>query len=111
MAENKELKEIIAFIVAIAEAGIESSEDGRLSLADARHFFAAARKAGPAFDNMSQALVELQTLGPEGCKALVSEVKEDFDIDDDELERKVENVLDGLCRAYEFYLFIRKFIG
>ena len=109
--ENKDLKEIVSFIVCLAEGGFESAADGRLTIGDARHFMQAFRKAGPAFEDFGTGLDQLVALGPAGCKNLIAEAKEEFDIKDDSLEEKIEGALDGLCTAYEFYLFFRKFLG
>ena len=109
--ENKEIKELIRFIVCVANAGFRSAEDGEISISDARFFFSCISLSGAAFDNLPQALEEFKNLSPQGARALIAEAKRDFDISDNALERKIEDALDGIYRAYQFYGFIKGYLG
>lgn len=86
----KELKEAVAFGVALGNALGASMEDGDLSYRDVINLWEPMRLASDAIEGASKIMGEAQALSEEGKQELVAYIKDQFDIPDDELEVKIE---------------------
>lgn len=91
----KETKEILFFVFSFTRAMQLAMEDGDFSWTDARHFIEPAKAIMEAADNVSDVIPEIADITPDEMAELVAYVKEEFDIEDDALEAKIESALDA----------------
>jgi len=91
--ENKQLKEVLAFILATANAVGKSLEDGNVSVFDVMHFIDPAMLAVDAFRDIQKALDEFDSLTDQGKEDIYDYIDENFDIDIDCVEPLVQKCL------------------
>jgi hypothetical protein len=91
--KNKDLKDIIAFILSMANAIGRSLEDGRISVVDAVNFVDPAFKLGEAFAGIGNAVKQFDDLTDEDKAEIYDYIDYNFDIDTDSVEPAVESCL------------------
>ncbi len=89
----KELKEMVGFVVSIAEAVVGSLEDGKISFRDMFRLFGALKKAGPAIKGMGEMRLEIKDLSQAEKQELQDYVATEFDIENDILEGYIEQAM------------------
>jgi hypothetical protein len=104
----KETKEIIGFILKIANAFGLSLEDGKISLGDLTNFMEPVLEASDAIANADQIPLEICDLDAEERTELLAYAKETFDIPQDDIEEIVECAFDILV---QFHILIQKTKG
>ena len=93
MADIKETKEMVSFVVCLAEGAALSLEDGKLTPLDFAHFVEALTKAPAAFSGVATIPSELTDLSQEELEELKTQITEEFDIPQDEIEAVIEKAL------------------
>lgn len=95
MAVNQESKDILKAVIEIGEAlsdGIQLSDIGALMHLPA------------AIDGWGEGVAGLKEAVQNDREELISYVTSEFDIADDEVEKKIEKSLEWLSATYELYL-------
>lgn len=101
MAKIDNLKELVSLVFEMGEAISESLEDGKISIMDAPHFVGIFKKIGPALEGIDEIPAELADIDDAELDELIDFISEEFDIDNEELEAKVEEGLElGLKLAH-----------
>jgi hypothetical protein len=88
----------------MGEAIADSYADGKITVMDVSHFIGVFSKIGPALEGISDIPEELSDLEDHEVADIMAYCSEEFDIEDDELEEKIE-------AAFKIGLNIAKFIG
>jgi len=101
MADIKETKEAIAFAFSLAEALKTSLADGKISYMDIGNFISPAMKAGAAFEGINEVPAEMKDLDEAEAKELLDYVKAEFNLEDADLEYKIEKALELATAAYQ----------
>jgi hypothetical protein len=109
MTGTKETQEILKFAIVLANAVGKSVEDGEISFFDLKNFLGVFDTAGAAFENFSGAIEELKDLDREELDTLLDQIKEDFDLDNDDLEKKIEAGFDVLGQMYDIYDLVKDY--
>lgn len=91
----KETKDVLFFVFSFTRAMQLAMEDGEFSWTDARHFIEPAQAIMEAADNITDVIPEIADITPEEMAELVEYIKDEFDIEDDDLEAKIESALDA----------------
>lgn len=100
MADIKETKEAVGFIVAIANGVGKALQDGKINLADFGCFMDAFLKAPAAFSGASEIPAELADMDSAEREGLKQYIFEEFDIPQDKVEGIVEDALDISNRIF-----------
>ena len=108
MAGIKETKEVLSFILSLANALDISLQDGKVGISDLMHFLTVVKKAPAAFENLNMMLTEIVDLDAGERAELLVFTKKEFDITNDHLEKTMEHALDVAARLYELICEIRK---
>jgi len=87
------LKKVITFMVATANAVGKSLEDGNLDVWDVRHFWDPACLAIDSFRNFGAAVAEFDDLSQDEKEEIYDHIDEVFDLEIDDLEPYVEQAL------------------
>lgn len=90
----KETKEVLYFIFSFSKAFQESMADGDFDWYDAKNFVEPLRALGDAIDDIYDVIPEVQDLSAEEMQELSEYIKENFDIEDDDLEASIEKAID-----------------
>ena len=90
---KKELKELLAFVVAMVQGIGDSIEDGKFSLTDLFKFFKALRKSAAAFKGLDALKGQLSKMTEEDKKELSDYVADELDLANDVLESYIEQAL------------------
>lgn len=104
----KETKEVLFFVFSFTKAIQLSLQDGKFNWTDARYFIEPVKAIVDAVDNIDQVIPEVADISPEEMVELVAYIKENFDIEDDEVEFKIKSALDvgaellGFVKKIEF---------
>lgn len=105
------LKQMISFMVSMANAVGRSLEDGDLSVWDVRHLWDPMTLAIPAFKNAKSALQEFDDMSDDEKQLIYDHIEEEFDLDYDYVESYVQKGLeaavafgDFLCDTMDRYL-------
>lgn len=104
MAGIEQTKEMLIFGFKLGEAFESSLKDGKFTLTDLQNFLPAVMSAPAAFSQIEELPKELADLDANEMAALKTFVQQEFNLEDDELELKIEAAL-GL--ALNIYLFIK----
>lgn len=107
MAEIKETKEMLKFILKLAEAAGKSLADGRIGVADIFYVFGVLQTIGPAIEGIVQIPGELTDLD-DAEKEELKKLIEDFDIPEDQIELLIEMGLKALVDALALIKFFKK---
>lgn len=89
----KELKELVGFVVALAQAVAGSLEDGKVGVMDLFKFFGVLRKAGPAFKNLQGLRAEIADLSEAEKAELQAYIEKEFDLGNDVVEGYIEQAI------------------
>lgn len=100
----KDLKEFLAFSIALGNAIGSALEDGKINITDAFKFFPALRLAQPAFDGIENVWPELQDLDQQEHDELLAYVVKNFKIPQARAEAYIEV-------AFEFGLGLVRLIA
>ena len=90
MTGTKEFEEMVAFGMGIGKAIASSLEDGKFDFGDVFKILPALMQANAAIQGMEKIPAELKDLDDAEYKALTEKFKAEFDLEDDEVEAKVE---------------------
>lgn len=96
----KETKEMLGFILKLANAFGYSLEDGKISIGDITNFIEPILDSAEAIANAEQIPLEICDLDPEERLELLAYAKETFDIPQADLEEIVECAFDILVQLH-----------
>lgn len=100
----KETKELLEFGFALQKGIVASLEDKKISLTDFPNFMPAIVKSTSAFGGIQQVKAEMLDLSDEEKKELIEFARDKFDLDDDDLEKLIEDTLVVLIDLFEIAL-------
>lgn len=89
----KDVKELLSFGFGLTGAVISSLADGRVGITDLSHLLPVLPKLGPAIEGAHKIPGSLRDMTDEDCKKLCDWAKAEFNLVNDELEAKIEIVL------------------
>lgn len=104
MSDVSESKELLEFIVGLAQSLGNSMEDGKIGFEDLGYLLDVLQLAGPAFEGVAKVPGEMSQLDEEGKNELV-EVVDGLNIPQAEVEMVIKN---GLKIALDLVEFIDK---
>jgi hypothetical protein len=108
-APIEDLKEIVKFGLGLGNAFGKSLSDGKVSLSDLANFVVPLKDAVPAFVGMSNAKDVLLSMSEEQHKELIDFAKVEFDLENDDIEVKVEGAIDLALHIFRYVmLFVKK---
>ena len=96
MSSAEELRDWVKFVAAFANGAGEAMEDGKIDYLDAAKLFPAFLKLPAALSGSGE--IKLAEIAPAEMVALCEEFKSEFDLPQDELEKKVEQAIDIACK-------------
>jgi hypothetical protein len=96
-----ELKEMVGFAIAIANAAGKVMEDSKLSLADLRFALDPLKRIAPALDGMDQIPSEIKDLTADEKDELIQFVIDEFEIPQDGIESAIESGLQMVSKIYD----------
>lgn len=111
MAESvgiKETKELLKFVVELGLAFDKAYADKKFELHELSLLVAPMMDAGPAFEGLDKVGGELKDLTTEEAAELVAFVKDELDLQNDNLEEVIENALEVGLKVYGFIKLLRK---
>lgn len=108
MVGIKETKELLEFIVRLAEALDRSLEDGDIGFMDMSNLVSAMLAANSAFTDISLVPAEMKDLTKEESEDLYAHVRDNLNFKSDKLEMVVENSLEIGMKVYQLLLLVRE---
>jgi len=90
---NKDLKDVITFVMSTANAIGKSLDDGSISFMDALNFIDPAIKFGEAFIGIDDAYRQFADLSDDDKQDIYDYIDFNYDIDSEHLQPAVENCL------------------
>lgn len=90
------LKKVLAFPLAAFEAYEQANEDGELTYGDLVYLGEPAMKLFPALGALPEAWAEFKGATPEEMDEVKDWAKSEFDLEDDVLEKKIEDSVEAL---------------
>lgn len=93
MKNIHETTEALDFLFDLSDAIVGSLEDGKITILDAPKFLKPARSAGSGIGGIENIPKELDKITDEDWSSLAAHVAERFDIKNDQLETKIEEIL------------------
>lgn len=94
MAGIQQTKEMVAFAMALLQAGIDAAKDGKVGVSDMVALFAALKEAPVALSGVDEIPAEMKDLTEQELHELVDFVKLKFDLPNDQIEAKIELAFD-----------------
>ena len=91
MAGTKNLKELVLFVIELAEGIVKSLEDDKVTITDAVNLVPAVKAALPAFEGISDVGQEFADLDDEEQLEIIEYVKSEFDLAEKEVEAFIES--------------------
>lgn len=88
-----EIKNLVAFAVAVVHGSVASMKDGKISFMDIFNFFGAIMAAGPALRNIGSLKAEIIDLDEAEKEMLCQYVRDSVKLDDKLVEDYVEKAL------------------
>jgi len=107
MSGTKELGEAVKFMCALASAVSDAAADGKATLADAARLAPVLYKLPSALDGLSEAIEEAKDLSAEELDELSKMIKDELDLEDDNLEAVCEEAVDCCLKLYSLALKIK----
>jgi gamma-glutamyl phosphate reductase len=107
MSGTKELGEAVKFMCALASAVSDAAADGKATLADAARLAPVLYKLPSALDGLSEAIEEAKDLSAEEMDELSKMIKDELDLEDDNLEAICEEAVDCCLKLYSLVLKIK----
>lgn len=107
MAGIKELSEAVSFMCSLASAISDAAADGKVTVADAVKLMPVLYKLPSALDGLDEVVNEAKDLSSEELAELSALVKEQLDLEDDELEAVCEEAVDCVLKLYSLALKVR----
>ena len=101
--ELKETKEMLGFVIKFITALEKTLEDGKFSLIDIPNFLPAFIKMGPAIVGATEIPLELRAASKEQVDALKAEIKEELDLQDNQLEEFIEDSFAFVIAGYRLF--------
>ena len=98
--DQKELKEALVFMCALANSIGEVAEDGKLNISDATHLVPMLYKLPSAVDGMADIPSEVAEMDSEDIEELAQLVKDELDLPQDKVEMAIEDGIDLCLRLY-----------
>lgn len=98
----QELVEVVTTVVGFGSGLGKAYEDGKIDITDVRFFFTPLLSIPKALDGIGRVDDALADLSPEQRKTLVNQIKEEFDIPQKDVEKKIEDGLDLLKQIYDY---------
>lgn len=96
----KETGELVVWLAKAGSAVGQSIEDGKVDWTDAPKLLALLPSAPSAFLGAAQIPAELKDMDAAEASMLVTLFAEEFDLADDEAEKKVEMIISALAQIY-----------
>lgn len=103
---TKEIKEVLAFSIALGKGIEQSLKDDKFSLSDIPNFMGAFMKLIPAMTGLDEVKLELVAAGPEEVAELKEYVQTELDLDNDSIEELVEA---SLAVIFDIWNLVNKF--
>ena len=103
----KETKEALKFIFSLANGVGKSLQDGKFSYGDLVYFFGALESISEAMSGAKSIPAELKRMTPQQRQELLTYAKQEFDIPQDDIEKRVEQ---GLTAALHVLTVIEEFM-
>jgi hypothetical protein len=103
----QETKDLLRFVIDIAEAVDKSLEDNDFSVFDAANFVTAMLDAGSAFNNMSLIPKELADLTLEEANELYTYATTELNLSDEKVEETVKKMLEIGLKLYDLVVFMK----
>lgn len=107
MAGTKELGEAVAFVCSLASAISDAAADGKATASDAIKLMPVLYKLPSALDGLDEVVTEARDLSGEELAELSALVKEQLDLEDDDLEAVCEEAVDCVLKLYSLALKVR----
>lgn len=104
----KETKELVRFVLSLAEATVGSLDDGKIGLTDAMRFFGCLKLAGPALKGLADMKDEIMDLSENEKQELIKFINDEFDLKNDMIEKIVEQSLAGLICLVDILVAFRR---
>ena len=101
----KETKECLDFVISLGEALAESLSDGQLDVSDLLTLWEPISNVSEAIDGWEKLREEIANLSMDDVHHLADYVQDEFDIEDDRIEKIIE---DGLDTALSLLSFIER---
>lgn len=108
MASIKETKEVLSFVISLANAVGNAAADGEIGFGDIGELYKPMTKAMSALGGLGDVPAEIGDLSVEEMEQLVAMVKEEFDIPEDAVESAVEGGLDVVLKLYKLVKSFKK---
>lgn len=102
--DQKELKEALSFICALANSIGDVAEDGKVTLKDVTYLVQLLYKIPSAVDGMADIPSEVSEMDEEAIAALGQMVKNELDLPQDKIEQAIEDGIDICLRLYALAL-------
>ncbi len=105
MAEKRgvsELKDLLAFVLALLAASFDALADGKIGISDALRFLSALRKIGPALKGLTEIRAELADLTEAEKQELVAYIAGEFNIENNTVEQYIEQALALVVSLLDF---------
>lgn len=100
MAKAKELKELLSFMCALANAIGEASEDGKISRSEALGMLPLLYDVPSAFSGMTEIPAEVSDLSQEDIEELAQMMKDELELPQDKIEAAIEDSIDICLKIY-----------
>lgn len=101
MKTVKESKEVIALVIATANAINDARADGKIDYKDTALILPIIPKIGPAIDNIGEVPAELADLDPTEAAELVAQLQSDLNIGSDEVKQLIGSSLKWIAATVQ----------
>ena len=108
MSGIKETKEVLAFVLSLANAAGNASADGEVTFGDITELYKPLTKAMTALNGMGEVASEMGELSQDEMDELVAYVKEELDLPQDGIESMVESGMDVVLKLYKLVSSFKK---
>ena len=101
MAGISETKDLVKFVVELAEAGALAIEDGKFTLTDVAHFIGAVGAIPAAIAGIGEIPEEIKDLDTAERQELLDFIEAEFDIANDAIEEIAESALAVVINIFD----------
>jgi hypothetical protein len=105
---TNELKELLSFVITLGESLESALADKKFEMAELALLMPALMKAGDAFTGLDKLGGEVKDLSEAEMADLVTFVKNDLDLANDNVEGLIEGALDLAAKIYAFVQMFKK---
>ena len=90
----KETKEVLEFVISLANSLGESLEDGKISYSDALSLWGPLNKIGDAIEGLNKVAYEIGSMTKEDMDDLIEFAKTELELPQDRVEAMIESALE-----------------